>query len=1036
MAATCDWQNPAILHRNRLAARAVALSFPDAEAAMGGTRADTPWFRLLNGQWHFRYVTSPAAVEEGFAGPARDVSGWGTIPVPANWQMHGHGVPNYTNINYPYPVDPPFVPNDTPVGLYRRTFALPEGWQGRQTVLNFEGVNSCFYVYVNGKMAGFSKGAHLPARFDITPLVKKGVNTLAVQVFQWCDGSYLEDQDMWRLNGIFRDVYLTSEAATHLRDVRVYTRLDKAYRDAALEVEADVANVGKRAGAAVQVSAVLLDGEGKEIAAAELGEKLQVGAGKEKTVTARLGVKNPRKWSAEDPALYTLLVTLAAGKEVVEVRRVNVGFRSIEIREQQFFVNGVSVKLKGVNRHDTHPDLGHAVTYAGMLQDVILMKQHNMNTVRTSHYPNDPRFLDICDRLGMYVVDETDIETHGMKPDWSFLSNHPDWKDAYVDRAARMVARDRNHPCVVMWSLGNESGYGTNHVAMRDWIHSADPSRPIHFEGTSSNYKYENHPGVEVSDVSSVMYPSIDKLLTEAVRTDDPRPYFMCEYAHAMGNGPGNLKEYWETIYAHPRLIGGCVWEWVDHGIRQTTDDGREYFAYGGDFGDKPNDGNFCIDGLNFPDRIPHTGLVEYKKVIQPVLIEAVNLKRGQFRITNRYDFVTLGHLNVRWELTRNGRVVADGTLPPLQTPPHETEMIALPYRLPTDGYCHVQLTFSAARSSEWSPAGFVIAWEQFELPVKAAVREVPARSMPALALTESAGHALVEGESFRMAFDKHRGTLAAWESHGVPLLIAGPRVQVWRAPTDNDWRMSGEWRQAGYDRLQHRVADVAVKKLAPQAVQIVVRSVLGAAALAPAFDVTYTYTFVGSGDVLLTTRIAPRREGLPNMPRIGLMLQMPAEFERFAWFGRGPHENYVDKKSAAAVGLYQTTVDAAFENYVKPQENGSRTDVRWASLARPHGIGLLVAAMPDAAGLSVTASRFTPEDLSAAKHTYDLSPRQAVVVNIDHAQIGLGSNSCGPGPLPAYLLPAVETTFAVRLAALSAEAVDPFTQTLRVPRV
>jgi beta-galactosidase/beta-glucuronidase len=642
-AALPDWQNPAVLARNREPAHTSLVPFADVDSAQEDDRAASPFFRLLNGAWRFFYARRPGDVPAGFEAESFVTEAWDTLPVPGNWQMHGYGTPNYTNIRYPYPVEPPHVPDDNPVGCYRREFAVPPAWEGRRVFLTFEGVNSAVDPEVNGRPVGYSQGSHMPVEFDVTDCVRQGGNLVAVQVYQWCDGSYLEDQDMWRLSGIFRDVYLTARPIGFIRDVQIHTELDETSTDATLSVRA----LGSRAGGG-RVTAGLYDAARKLVAEAALD-----GSG-----AAALAVAAPRKWSAEEPNLYTLLVTQSdAEGRVQEVLRYAVGFRQVRVENGRLRLNGVPLVLRGVNHHDTHPDLGHALPWETMVRDVVLMKRHNVNTVRTAHYPPDPRFLDLCDRYGLYVIDEADLETHGFGEvgDLNQLSDDPAWEAAYRDRAERLVARDRNHPSVIMWSLGNESGYGRNHDAMARLVREADPTRPIH---------YEQAGDAPVVDVVSAMYASVDRLVEEG-KKDDPRPYFLCEYAHAMGNGPGSLKEYWEAIEAHPRLLGGCVWEWADHGIRRRTADGAEWFAYGGDFGDEPNDGNFCIDGLVSPDRVPHPGLLELKKVYEPVRVVARDLRAGRVVIQNRYQFASLAHLAAHWELRWGGELLQQGALPP-----------------------------------------------------------------------------------------------------------------------------------------------------------------------------------------------------------------------------------------------------------------------------------------------------------------------------------------------------------------------------------
>jgi beta-galactosidase/beta-glucuronidase len=1100
-----DWENPHVLARHREPAHATLIPFADVETAVQGERAASPFFKLLNGSWQFYYAASPSDLPHGFQSETFDAEGWASIPVPGNWQLFGYGKPNYSNVAYPYPVDPPRVPQENPVGLYRRAFHLPAAWgdavrqgeaigrpPGRLPVfLVFEGVNSAFFLWVNGQEVGYSQGSHMPAEFDLTSYLRPGENLIAVQVFQWSDGSYLEDQDMWRLSGIFRDVYLVATPGAHVRDVRIRTRFDAAYRDAVLEVEARLRNSMREPVDGLRIVARLLDADGSTVVEQSLGAGLRLEPGEERSLMGEAAVPAPRKWSAEEPHLYTLLVSLHDGEDaVLEVERFAVGFRQIEVRGGRLLLNGVPLVLKGVNRHDFDPDLGHAVSLASMLRDVTLMKQHNINTVRTAHYPPDPRWPDLCDRYGLYVVDEADLETHGFAytGNLSHLAQDPDWKDAFLDRAARMVERDKNHPSVILWSLGNESGYGPNHDAMAAWIRQADPTRPIHYEQAGE---------AAVVDVVSVMYPTVASLIEQGRRTDDPRPFFMCEYAHAMGNGPGNLKEYWDAIDAHPRLLGGCVWEWADHGIRVSYDgrsaasggftpgyasgapsgrsapEGQQRlaggetpggshsepsqkgFAYGGDFGDEPNDGNFCIDGLSFPDRVPHTGLIEYKKVLEPVRVEPVDLLAGRLKITNRYQFSSLHHLQASWSLLRDDEILQQGTLPPLEAPPGGEILVTLPYEppAPCPGSTYwLNLRFTLAEAALWAPQGHEVAWAQFELPMSAsgaapsAERRAPregrssqhgarstelgAGSEATLTLSAAGREIVIRGEEFRLVFDRQAGTLTAWEYQGVSLLADGPRLNLWRAPTDNDVHAARAWRKAGLDRLLHRVDDVAHRSRSPQRIEIEVQSVVGTYSLAPACRCAYRYLIDGAGTVVIETTVVPRSD-LPHLPRIGLRMCLPDGFDQFAWYGRGPHESYSDRKESARVGAYRGTVAEQFVPYIMPQENGNKTDVRWAAVTNARGIGLLAVGMPL---LNVSAHHYALENLTRARHTYELAPRNETFLYLDHAQAGLGSQSCGPGPLPQYLIEPRETTFAVRLQPVPGEGVSLLMRLARQP--
>ena len=1018
-----DWENPKMLQQQREPAHASLLPYADVQSALSGERAASPYFRLLNGRWQFCYLPNPFVVPDHFQSESYPVESWDTLPVPGCWQMLGYGKPNYTNVNYPYPVDPPHVPQDNPVGLYRRSFTLPTAWDGKQVFLTFEGVDSAYYVWVNGKLAGYSQAPHMPADFNITGLVHAGQNTLAVQVFTWSDGSYLEDQDMWRMSGIIRDVYLWAAPAVHLRDARIRTLLDAAYQDATLEMRLLLKNYAGQSSQGSRVTARLLDTTGDHTVIEHSFHEIDLEAGAELSLEASLPVKAPHLWSAEDPYLYTLLVEVYSPDGTLsEVERFTTGFRQVEIRSQVFLVNGAPVKLQGVNRHETHPDLGHALSYESMVQDVILMKQNNINTVRTSHYPDDPRWLDLCDRYGLYIIDETDLECHGFGTvgDLSQISNDPEWQDAYIDRVSRMVERDKNHPCVIIWSLGNESGYGSNHDAMAAWIRQADPGgRPIHYEGAQY---------AKMVDIVSQMYPTVEHVIKEGQVTDDPRPYFMCEYAHAMGNGPGNLKEYWQAIRQYPRLMGGCVWEWVDHSVRQKTAEGVEWFAYGGDFDDHPNDGDFCVDGLNFPNRLPYPGLIEYKKILEPVEVQALDLKAGALKIVNRYAFKSLSHLAGAWKVMAEGVTLAQGQLPKLDIAAGAAMLVNLPYNLPAGkGAAWLNMTFYLAEDTLWAKCGFELATAQFELPVGTRTpAQIRLADMPSIIIGRTPQNLTVAGEDYRLVFDVYRGTIASWEYNGVSLMTGGPQVNIWRAPTDNDIHAAKQWRSAGFERAKPSVRRVELVKNTPQGLLVEVDTVLAPYSIRPILACAYRYHIYGSGDVVIETKVTPLDQ-LPDLPRLGLQMRLPGSLDRFSWYGRGPHENYIDRQESALVGVYSGMVQDQYVPYIYPQEYGNKTDVRWAVVSDNHGLGLMASALPGQANLlNVSVQQYTTEDLTRAKHTYDLKPCGETILNLDHFQSGLGSNSCGPVPLAKYLYPAVEYSFTVRLRPVSLEASSP----------
>lgn len=1071
-----DWSDPGTVERNRLAAHADVHAFADRASALAGERADSPWFRLLNGRWRFDYAATPADAPDGFHDPDYDASGHDRIEVPANWQLEGYGSPQYTNVVYPFPLDPPAVPTENPTGSYRREVSVPESWADRRVVLRFEGVDSAFHLRVNGERVGYSQGSRVPAEFDVTDHVTAGENVVSLRVYQYSDGSYVEDQDMWWLSGVFRDVSMYATPETHLADLDVRTALDGDYRDATLSVAATVANAGDAA-AERALDVELFDADGRPVFDEALTAEVSVPAGGETTVALDAEVADPAKWTAEDPTLYDLTATLRDGDAIAAVVPERVGFREVEITDGQLRVNGEAITVRGMNRHDHHPDRGRAVPLETMRDDVELMKRHNVNAVRTAHYPNDTRFYDLCDEYGLYVLDETDLECHGMEHarDTPHVSDDPDWEDAYVDRLVRMIERDKNHPSVILWSLGNESGFGRNHEAMAREARERDPTRPIH---------YEPDTDLEVSDTVGPMYPSVER--TRELPAEHPdAPVILCEYAHAMGNGPGGLTEYREAFESHPHIQGGFVWEWIDHGIRRTDDDGEEWFAYGGDFGDEPNDGNFVVDGMVLPDREPSPGLREYKAVFAPVALgDAVDVDADGVHVgvENRYDFRSLSHLRASWTLTADGDPVANGALDLPAVAAGDAGTLDVPVdaaSLDAGAEHHLSVTVSLAGATAWAPADHDVTTEQVALPatdgavddatgeaVDGAVGDAtsddeaddswadvlpPGPSADAsLAYERDDGVLRVAGDEFEATFDAARGHLNALTYRGREVVSAGPRVGLWRAPTDNDsglnepralytdleerlgpngevplddpWFVGFErlWREHGLDDLRWRCDDVAVERVGER-VDVTVTGRLAPPIWDHGFAVEATYRVRADGAVGLRTAVTPEGDlsALPSLPRVGLDLTLPGDLSNVAWYGRGPGECYPDSERAAPVGRYEADVADLHTPYVRPQENGNRTGVRWVTLTDDRGVGLR--ATGDAP-LDVAAHRYTTADLEAAAHQRELGRRDEVSLRLDHRHCGLGSGSCGPATLPAYRVPVETYEFAVGLQPFSVD--------------
>lgn len=1038
-----DWENIEVLEKNRLPARSYFIPYSSKRLALNYERGHSESFKLLNGTWKFHYVNNPEEAPEEFHLESYDTTDWDDLVVPSSWQMHGYGKPHYTNQAYPFPVDPPRVPTENPTGCYIKDFYISEKWNKKKIVLRFDGVDSAFHVWVNGKEVGYSQGSRMASEFDISSHAKVGKNKIAVKVYQWSDGSYLEDQDMWWLSGIFRDVSIIATPKLHVNDFFIKTKLDDNFESGLLELSTVLENGEETDLSNVQLHIELLDAQQRPINSEAKG--LAINAIEANTVKVELPIENPVKWSAENPYLYHLLISLLdANGEIIEVVAAKVGFRSIELKDGLFLVNGVPIKLKGVNRHDHHPDLGRAVPLEWMIEDVKLMKQHNINAVRTAHYPNDPRFYDLCDTYGLYVIDEADLECHGFElaGNKSEISDDPKWEKAYVDRMVRMVERDKNHPSIIMWSLGNESGYGTNHLAMANWIRNYDPGRLTHYEGEcriilrdESYYDPQREP--ESSDVYTTMYTAVEVMEKLGNRSDLPRPHILCEYAHAMGNGPGSLKEYWETMYKYDRLQGGFVWEWLDHGIRQFTADGEEYFAYGGDFGETPHDSNFVIDGLVMSDRTPSPGLHVYKKVLEPVQVQSVDLVNGKFVITNRYDFISLDHLYATWSIVSDDVVLDQGKFTVETIQAGETGTVELPYdfsELVVCGDCWLNLSFHLGVATSWGSVGHEVAWSQFKLPTKNVEKvKVNLALFEPLQIKNENNRFEVIGEDFSVIWNKVDGSMQSWTYNGMQLIEKGPRLNFWRAPIDNDlwvqdhWKDVAsivEWKEFGLDNLQHRTNafDWDISKTKDQ-ITVKVSTRIAPPILKWGMQAEYKYTLCASGDLFIDVKGKPSGELPATFPRIGLNMDVPNALENVAWYGLGPGEAYVDSKAGNRYGWWSSKVKDLYTPYVYPQENGNRHAVRWNAFTDQNGLGFSVVGQPS---FDFSAQYFSIDNLEHSQHTYDLVPRDVINLNLDHRQHGLGTSSCGPDVLEQYKLKAATFQFSIRIKPFSKGLISP----------
>jgi len=1022
-----DWENPQVFACNKEEPHAALISFPDSATALSLSVQQSSRYLSLNGTWKFSWVKTPAERPQDFYDTNFQSDGWADILVPGNWELQGFGIPIYTDTEYPFPPDPPYIPHDNnPVGSYLRNFCLPEIWEkGKQIFLHFDGVRSAMYVWINGEKVGYSQGSKTPAEFNITPYVKTGENVLAVEVYRYSDGSYLEDQDYWKISGIERDVYLIARPDVYIRDYFVQTDLDKAYQNAQLGVAVNVKNSSLQPAHGIEVKLQLLD-ESEKLVLEQTSRIAELEPGQESVIELISNLKNPRKWTAETPELYTLLLTLRKNaQDTFETIPSKIGFREVEINDGLLCVNGTPITLKGVNRHEHDPITGRYVSEDSMRQDIRLMKQFNINAVRTSHYPNTPRWYELCDLYGLYVIDEANIESHGMgyAPDVT-LGNDPDWGPAHLDRTRRMLERDKNHPSIIIWSLGNEAGDGVNFEQTYTWIKNRDTSRPVQYEQA----ELRSH-----TDIFCPMYARIH-ILADYATQKRARPLILCEYAHAMGNSVGNLKEYWEAIYAHEQLQGGFIWDWVDQGILAQTPEGKNYWAYGGDFGPPgtPSSGNFCINGLVFPDRKLHPSIWEVKKIYQNIAFEPVDLAKGRIRILNRFDFLDLEEFVGNWSLFAANQVLAEGTFEELKVEPHGSQILSLPLpeiqAKPGVEY-FLNLSFSTKHKTESLPQGHEIAMEQFRLPVYLP-RQYTEEARSAKILRERKDNNLIlrgTEVDFTYTFDLEHGEWISLRFQETEILKRGLSPNFWRAPTDNDFgnempQRQAVWKQASeareLEKLEHR-------QNSNRDYLIEVTWSL------PAVDSFFksVYHVFGNGEIVVHNHFIPGSISLPDLPRLGMQMVLGSEYENISWYGRGPHETYWDRKSGARVGVYSGTVWEQYHPYIRPQENGNKTEVRWMALTNSEGIGLLVAGDPV---LNITAHHFLPGDLDPGlsknqRHATDLKRRDHVLLNIDYQQMGVGGDtSWGARPHPEYTLFAKRYSYRFRLHPFSKKKISP----------
>lgn len=986
------WENHQIDGINRMPARAHFLTFPSKEKALLNNNRYTHAFKNLNGVWKFMFLDAPEYSPEGFFNSDFDVTKMDDITVPGNWQLQGYGKMHYSDLWYNFPINPPYVPTENPTGIYKRTFFVEESYRDKKIIIRFCGVDSAYHLWINGKEVGYSKVARNESEFDITDLIRVGEeNDVTVRVYQWSDGTYLEDQDMWWESGIFRDVELIGVPKDGINDYKVIADLDDEYKNGIFKVEAFLRTTKE-----VNVTFELVDA----------GENTVF----TKTVVAKEGkacidevIADVNHWTAETPYLYKLFITVEDDGQIVEVIPQNVGFRNIRLNGETFLVNGVAIKFKGVNRHDYSPQNGRVVSREEIEKDIILMKQFNINAIRTSHYPNSYYLYDLCDEYGMYLIAETDLECHGFEltGDYKWITDDPSWELAYVSRMTRMIERDKNHPAIIFWSLGNESAFGCNFRKMTDVAHEMDPTRLVHYEGDFD---------VESADVYSTMYTWIENpkkpYLMKDIIEKSKKPHVHCEYCHAMGNGPGNLKDYQDLVYAHDKLQGGFVWEWFDHGIESFTESGEKYYRYGGDFGDDPSNKDFCIDGLIMPDRTPSPGLYEYKKVIEPITTTAVDIQKGIINLLSRYDFANLDRFNLVYKVMEDDVILQTGFMAVPSIEARANKDIILPYDLSAikvkpGAHYYVNISYQLREDTSYASSGHELATAQFELPLYK--EGIVVRPEGILNVEKEHTTLHVKGANFSLDFNLVNGNLMNIVRDGMQVLSKGPRLTLWRAPISNDMEIIDKLKKVYFLHLEHEVVMNIDYHMEGNILKVEVDTINSTTNSAWHFKTKYVYTVCPSGDILIDVEGTPsgRVDLAPDMlPRIGVSMHLDKSMEHVRYFGMGPGENYADSKEAAQMGLYANTVDGLFTNYVIPQENGNHMGCKWVSMTNDRGMGLLASTEGD---FNFSASWYEDKDLDDAKHTCDLVKRDYIVFNVDYKQNALGTNSCGQWQLDKY---------------------------------
>ena len=987
------YENLSVLHENTMPARAYYIPASRRMDNLVEHREESDRMQLLNGTWKFQYFNSIYDIQDSFFEKNYDTENFDEIQVPSVWQMAGYDTHQYTNIRYPFPFDPPYVPQDIPCGAYVHTFEYSRDEKAPKSFLNFEGVDSCFYVWINGSYIGYSQVSHMTSEFDVTDVLQDGTNTVAVLVMKWCDGSYLEDQDKFRMSGIFRDVYILKRPKQAISDYHIKTRIE----DMLAKVEIEMKFYSP-----LNVKISIEDRNGAVVALGSIAEE----------GTAVLEIASPELWNTENPYLYKLI--LETENEVIVD---HIALRKIEIKDQVIYLNGQKIKFRGVNRHDSDPVTGFTINPEQITTDLTLMKQHNFNAIRSSHYPNAPFFYEMCDKYGFMVIDEADIEAHGpfmiyRKEDTDYnrfkrwnekIADDPVWEEAIVDRVKLMVERDKNRFCIVMWSMGNESAYGCNFEKALEWTKNFDPDRITQYE--SARYRnYDETYDYSNLDVYSRMYPALSEI-QEYLDKDGSKPFLLVEYCHSMGNGPGDFEDYFQMIQDNDKMCGGFVWEWCDHAIAHgTAENGKTIYAYGGDHGEEIHDGNFCMDGLVYPDRTVHTGLLEYKNVYRPARVISYDKESGELVLHNYMDFDNLkDYVKISYELTQDGLLIGKGKLAEVSVVPHSEGKTNLQVNVPENGKCYLKLTYHLKKEMPLLEEDYILGFDEIEVSQKDAKCQLAEKWVEKtvtdseLQVSEDDTQIHIKGREFAYTIDRRTALFTEMKFAGREYLNHPMELNIWRAPTDNDMYIKSEWKKAHYDKAYTRAYTTEVVQ-GKHGVKITSHASVVAETVQKILDVTITWKIEAAGKIDADIAVTKDDE-FPDLPRFGVRMFLDKKLSAARYFGRGPQESYCDKHQAASHGLYQANVDDLHEDYIRPQENGSHYDCEYVELNNSR-YGIVVSAEN---AFSFNASYYTQEELEEKTHNYELTESDSVVFCVDYALNGIGSNSCGPVVLDQY---------------------------------